>query len=194
MLCSLPFLLCSLLFTASLRPDTFVLHFFRWCLSVSLRHANCRKLQDSPFEQDPFAFHCKHSPVFRLDFFELVQYAISHTFSVCDNLVFLLLAKFLDWTVPQLFRDVPFSFTSTASQNKHAPLVSALHFHPALRRWPSRRSLPSHLRLFHVRKQLKSYKTARHHWDLGRYQGSSCRVHRWNSGSCKRCLAARKEA
>ena len=26
----------------------------------------CRKLQESPFEQDPFAFHLKHSSVFRL--------------------------------------------------------------------------------------------------------------------------------
>ena len=34
--------------------------------------------------------------------FELVQKTISHTFLICDNLVFLLLADFLENIVPQL--------------------------------------------------------------------------------------------
>ena len=40
------------------------------------------------------------------DFFELVQNAISHTVSVCDNLVVLLLEEFLECVVPQLFEEL----------------------------------------------------------------------------------------
>ena len=123
--CSLPFLLRSL-FTAGLRLDFPV--FFTPSADVSRfpEARECRKLQESPFEQDPVAFHWKHSPVIRLVkelcpfplvtaarsvislwilkfyFFELVQYAISRTFFVCDNLVVLLLAEFLEYTVPWL--------------------------------------------------------------------------------------------
>ena len=116
--------LCSL-FTAGLRPDPFA---FSTSSAVVSRFPEARvrrKLQDSPFEQDPFAFHWKHSPVFRLvmefcpfpsvtaarsviSLWKLkvlllwaCQIAISHTF-VCDSLVVLLLAEFLDYIVPQL--------------------------------------------------------------------------------------------
>ena len=36
-------------------------------------------------------------------FFDLFQYGLSHTCSVCDNLVFLLLAEFLGCVVPKLY-------------------------------------------------------------------------------------------
>ena len=54
--CSLPFRLRSLS-TAGLRPDTRV--FFAPTADVSrfLEACECRKLQESPFQQDPFAFH-----------------------------------------------------------------------------------------------------------------------------------------
>ena len=63
--CSLPFLLRSLV-TAGLRLDTPV--FFTSSAHVSQfpEARDCRKLQESPFEQDPCAFRWKHSPVFRL--------------------------------------------------------------------------------------------------------------------------------
>ena len=63
--CSLPFRLRSLL-TAGLRLDIPV--FFTSSADVSRfpEARECTKLQESPFEQDPFAFHWKHSPVFRL--------------------------------------------------------------------------------------------------------------------------------
>ena len=64
-ICALPFLLRSL-FTAGLRLDTPV--FFTSSADVSRfpEARECWKLQESPFEHDPFAFHWKHSPVFRL--------------------------------------------------------------------------------------------------------------------------------
>ena len=54
--CSLPFRLRSLS-TAGLRPDTRV--FFAPTADVSrfLEACDCRKLQESLFQQDPFAFH-----------------------------------------------------------------------------------------------------------------------------------------
>ena len=125
--CSSPFRLRSLS-TAGSRLDTPV--FFTPSADVSRfpEGCECRKLQESPFEQDSFAFIWKHSPVFRFVkefcpfsfsyghilcnlalnswnfyFFELVQYAISHTISVCDYLVVLLIEEFLDCIAPQLF-------------------------------------------------------------------------------------------
>ena len=93
------------LFTTSLRLDSPV--FFTSTADVSRFPEACErwKLQESPFEQDPFDFHWKHSPVLRLVkefcpfplvtaarsvislwilkfyFFDLVQCAISQTHS-----------------------------------------------------------------------------------------------------------------
>ena len=63
--CSSPFRLRSLS-TAGLRPDTLAFSTSSAVVSRFPEARECRKLQDSPFEQDPFAFHWKHSPVFRL--------------------------------------------------------------------------------------------------------------------------------
>ena len=62
--CPLPFRLRSL-FTAAFSLNTHV--FFAPSADFSRFPEACevRKLQESPFEQDPFAFHCLHSPVFR---------------------------------------------------------------------------------------------------------------------------------
>ena len=64
--CPSPFLLCSLLFTADWGPYTLAFTTSSAVVSRFPESRVGRKLQDSLFEQDPFAFHRKHSPVFRL--------------------------------------------------------------------------------------------------------------------------------
>ena len=54
--CSLPFRFRSLS-TAGLRPDTPVFYAPAADVSRIPEACECRKLQESPFEQDPFAFH-----------------------------------------------------------------------------------------------------------------------------------------
>ena len=88
------------------------------------RHANVENYMSPPFEQDPFAFRWKHSPVFRLvkEYcpFPLVtatrsvislwilKFLLLWACSICNftrslSLVVLLLEELLDCTVPQLF-------------------------------------------------------------------------------------------
>ena len=54
---SLPFPLGSLLFTTGLRPDTLAFPTSSADVSRFRKACECRKLQESPLKQDPFAFH-----------------------------------------------------------------------------------------------------------------------------------------